>query len=205
MISIGSYAFRKCTSLPEITIPDSVISIGRYAFEDCKNLENVYYKGTMEDWCNISFSYYYSNPMFYASHFYMLDENNEYKEVTEIVIPETITGIGDYQFYGFNNITNIIIPNSVTSIGSSAFSGCTSLTSIAIPSSVRIIESYVFAFCTSLTTIVIPNSVTSIGYYAFSNCTNLTIYCETLEKPSGWYDGWNSSNCKVVWGYKKSN
>ena len=65
--------------------------------------------------------------MYYASHFYMLDDNNEYKEVTKIEIPSTITSIGKYQFSGFDNIAEIIIPSSVTSIGSYAFSNCTSL------------------------------------------------------------------------------
>ena len=47
--------------------------------------------------------------------------------------------------------------------------------------------------------------VTSIGDSAFSGCTSLTIYCEALKEPSGWANNWNPSNCKVVWGYKKSN
>ena len=163
-------AFYKCAGITSIKIPNSVISIGEYAFEGC-NLKDVYYNGTIEDWCNISFK---SNPMQYASHFYMLDENNEYKEVTEIVIPETITKIGDCQFYGFNNITNITIPNSVEYIGIGAFNDCTSLTSIVIPASVTSIGIGAFSGCTSLTSIEIPNSVTNIGDVAFGGCTNLT-------------------------------
>ena len=180
--SIGSSAFSGCTNLKSIEIPSSVRSIGDFAFYNCDKLTNVHYNGTIEDWCNISFSSFNSNPMTYASHFYMLDENNEYKEVTEIVIPETVYKIGNYQFYGFDNIKNVSIPNSVKSIGNNAFQNCTSLTSI-----------------------IIPKSVTSMGYSVFVYCQNLTIYCEVPEKPSGWFGTWNSSNCKVVWGYKKNH
>ena len=203
VISVGDSAFEGCTSLTSITIPSSVPNIGQYPFYNCTSLTNVYYKGTIEDWCNISFNDSNSNPMYYASHFYMLDENNEYKEVTEIVIPETVYKIGNYQFCGFKNVTNITIPNSVTSIGEYAFYVCASLANIEIPDSVTSIDEYAFNVCTSLTSIVIPNTVTSIGWSAFYNCTSLTIYCEAPKKPSGWNDNWNSNNCKVVWGYKK--
>ena len=124
---IGDYQFYGFENVTSIIISNSVTSIGNYAFSDCSNLTNVYYKGKIEDWCKISFNLWNSNPMYYASHIYMLDENNEYEEVTEIVIPETITKIGDYQFYGFKSITSIEIPNSVTSIGNGAFSGCSNL------------------------------------------------------------------------------
>ena len=148
--SIGSSAFYECTSLINIEIPNSVTSIGSSAFYECTSLTNVYYNGTIEEWCNITFISSYSNPMYYAENFYMLDENNEWYEVTEIVIPDTITSI-DNQFYGFDNITKVIIPNSVTSIGMWAFYDCVSLESIEI-----------------------PNSVTSIGQSAFEDCRSLT-------------------------------
>ena len=175
--NIGKSAFSGCVLLTNIEIPNNVTSIGESAFSGCRSLTNIYYNGTIEDWCNISFDSYSSNPMHYVSHLYMLDANNRYKEITkgkEIVIPETVTKIGNYQFCGLKNVTNITIPNSVTSIGSSAFEGCTSLTSIEIPNSVTSIGSSAFRGCTSLTSIEIPNSVTSIENYAFRGCTSLT-------------------------------
>jgi hypothetical protein len=67
--------------------------------------------------------------------------------------------------------TSVTIPNSVTSIENWAFYGCTSLTSVTIPNSVTSIENWAFEGCTGLKEIVIPNSVTEIGHGAFPvNC-----------------------------------
>ena len=71
------------------------------------------------------------------------------------------------KFIGCRSLTSLIIPDSVTNIGDYAFSGCRSLTDIVIPDSVTNIGDYAFWNCGSLTNIVIPNSVTSIGDNAF--------------------------------------
>ncbi len=73
-----------------------------------------------------------------------------------------------------SSITNVIINNSVTSIGNYAFSYCTGLTSVTIPNSVTSIGKYAFYWCGYLTSITIPNSVTSIGEGAFYGCSSLT-------------------------------
>ena len=176
VMTIGYQAFMYCSRLKSIVISNNVTSIGGYAFEYCDSLENVYYNGTIEDWCKITFNGNHSNPMCYAEHFYLKNESNEWEELTELVIPNTITKIGEYQFCGFDNLTSIEIPNSVTSIGN-----------------------YAFNFCDSLTSIVIPNSVTSIGSYVFSGCSGLTIYCESTSKPSGWNTYWNESVRPIYW------
>ena len=94
--------------------------------------------------------------------------------ITKIVIPNSVTRIGDDAFKDCTSLMSVNIPNSVTNIGFHAFFNCTSLTSINIPSSVTSIEIGVFVGCTSLKSVTIPNSVTSIGYYAFENCSSLT-------------------------------
>jgi hypothetical protein len=97
--------------------------------------------------------------------------------VTSVVIPNSVTSIGDSAFYACTALTNITIPFSVTSIGVYTFSGCTSLASIAIPSSVGSIGIWAFDGCTALTSITIPGSVTIVGMQAFRNCTRLaTVY-----------------------------
>ena len=94
--------------------------------------------------------------------------------VTQIVIPDFVTGIDFEAFWHCVNLTNITIPDSVTSIGSWAFWDCVSLTSITIPDSVTSIDKGTFWGCYSLTNVVIPDSVTSIGDSAFESCGGLT-------------------------------
>ena len=93
------------------------------------------------------------------------------------------------------NITSVVIPDSVTSIGNYAFHYCTSLTSVTIPDSVTSIGSGAFYSCDSLTSVTIPDSVTSIGHYAFRYCTSLTSV--TFANPNGW---WRASSANAISG-----
>ena len=97
-----------------------------------------------------------------------------FPNLTTIIIPNSVTTIGNSAFSGCIGLTSITIPDSVTTIGSSAFSGCTGLTSITIPESIITIGSSAFSGCTSLTSVTIPESVTSVKDNAFVGCTNLT-------------------------------
>ena len=94
--------------------------------------------------------------------------------LTSVIIPESVTTIGNSAFYGCGRLTSVTIPESVTTIGNSAFSRCGGLISISIPNSVTSISEYAFEYCSSLTSITIGNGVTSISDYAFSNCSRLT-------------------------------
>ena len=168
---IYSGAFEKCKDLTSITIPNSVTSIGYAAFSGCSNLTSVYITD-LEAWCNIEFSYDEydsSNPLSYAHKLFLNGT-----EIKDLVIPNSVTSIGNSTFSGCSSLASITIPNSVTSIGYSAFSGCSGLTSVAIPNSVTDIGNRAFSGCSGLTSITIPNGVTSIGHYAFSGCSGLT-------------------------------
>ena len=108
--------------------------------------------------------------------------------LTSVKIPDGVTSIGDATFRNCISLTSIEIPDSVTSIGTSAFFGCSSLTSVKIPDSVTSIGTSAFSGCNSLTSVEIPDSVTSIGKSVFQNCSSLT----SVEIPDsvtsiGWY------------------
>ena len=167
--SIGNYAFRECYRLTSVTIPNSVTSIGEDAFRFCSGLKKVIVKD-IAAWYGIKFGDYGSNPLSYAKHLY----SDEDTEITNLIIPNSVTSIENYAFEGCSGLTSVTIPNSVTSIGKEAFEGCSGLTSVTIPNSVTSIGGGAFNGCSGLTSVTIPNSVTSIGNYAFAHCSGLT-------------------------------
>jgi hypothetical protein len=159
--------------LTSVEIPNSVTSIGRGAFYDCPYLTSVYIED-IAAWCKIEFVDKESNPLDYSSSANPYSSKRDLylngEKVTELIIPDGVTSIGNNAFYRYSDLTSVVIPNSVTSIGSRAFSGCSGLTSVEIPNSVTSIGDSAFRDCYSLTSVVIPNSVTSIGSSAFAHC-----------------------------------
>ena len=117
--SIGNQAFNGCTGLTAVTIGSGVTTIGSSAFYGCTGLEKVIVKD-LAAWCNIAFNSGNVNPLYYAHHLYS-DENTE---ITDLVIPDGVTTIKAYAFYGCSGLNSVTLPESVTSIGSSAFAGC---------------------------------------------------------------------------------
>ena len=165
--SIGEFAFEGCKDLTSITIPDSVTSINAGAFYNCTNIANVYIPD-IESWCKIEFSNYDSNPLYYGGTLY-----HDQKRVTSLVIPDSITNLKDYTFYGCCSVTNVVMSKGIKSIGSSTFYGCNNLVGIVIPDGVTSIGKGAFSGCGSLINITIPEGVISIGERAFSDCCSL--------------------------------
>ena len=167
--SINSYAFYGCSGLTSVTIGNSVTSIGSSAFYDCSGLKKVIYPNfDIKKWCSITFGSPSANPLYYAHHLYS-DENTE---ITKLVIPDGVTSIGNYAFYGCSGLTSVTIPNSVTTISSSAFYGCSGLTSVTIPNSVTSIGSYAFDGCSGLTSV----TWNAKNYPAFSSYSSNPFY-----------------------------
>ena len=95
------------------------------------------------------------------------------KSLKSLVIPDSVSSIGESAFEDCGSLSSLVIPEGVTSIGHCAFRGCYSLSNIVIPNGVTSIEDCAFSRCKSLVEVVIPDSVTSIGYWAFEGCRSL--------------------------------
>ena len=155
--SIGDSAFEDCTGLTSITIPNSVTSIDRYAFYKCTGLTSLTISDSVTNIGDDAFSVCPIKKLIIAdgsktvtSTMTLQRSTVAQDSVEEVVIPDSVTSIGDHAFYFYTSLTSITIPDGVTSIGDSAFYGCSGLTSLTI-----------------------PNSVTSIGDSAFCRCSNL--------------------------------
>ena len=103
-------------------------------------------------------------------------------QVTKIVIPSSVTSIGDGAFYNCHTLTRINIPSNVTSIGIGVFGGCDALKDITIPSSVTNIGDHAFGGCGGVKDLTIPSSVTNIGDSAFYDCKNLDLVINNTER-----------------------
>ena len=130
VVSIGGNAFYGCTNLTSISIGAGVASIGRSAFYRCANLNEVHI-ADIASWCKISHNEdsgsdaVSSNPLYLAKNLYY---NGNL--VTNLVIPEGVTFIGDYCFYKYDKLESITLPSSIQIVGWQAFDKCHNLTKI---------------------------------------------------------------------------
>jgi len=170
---IGYEAFSNCNGLTSVTIPPSVAYVDYWAFEKCSSLTAVHISD-LAAWCGIEFKdeglSHSSNPLLYAHHLY-LNGN----EVTDLVIPEGVTSIGNFAFDNCSALTNVTIPDGVTSICTCAFRKCSSLTSITIPSSVATVESHAFLWCFNLNAVHISD-LTAWGRISFHDNVSNPLY-----------------------------
>ena len=186
--SIGTYTFGNCTSLTSINIPSLVTAIGTNAFLSCTSLQRV----DIDDvaaWCNISFDGIQANPLNAAHHLYLNGS-----EVTNLVVPSSVTVIKDFVFYGCHSMTKATLSNSVTSIGTMAFAECRNMTSITLSNSLTTINYGAFSECNSLKSVTLPKSVTNLGEWVFDGTTAMTSMA--VESGNPVYDSRN--NCNAI-------
>ena len=179
--SINHYAFSECSGLTSITIPKSVTSIGCTMVMDCNNLTEI-----IVDSENENYSSSEDGVLFNKDKTTLIccpaAKTGEYS------IPEGVTTIGDYAFWGCAGLTSVIIPETVKSLGTAIFHACTSLTSIHIPKSVNSIAFNTFMGCNNLTTIYVDsgNEKFSAENGVLFNKDKTTLFCYPAGK-SGAY------------------
>lgn len=183
--SIGKSALAYL-NITEIDIPEGVTTISEGILSGCNYLEtvklpstlksceidpgwgeklkNIYYNGSIASWCDIDFANHFSNPLDLASKgsFYIKNGEN-FEEVVDLVIPDTVTAIKPYAFVGAN-IQSLTMSNSVTTIGTESFANCCFMKNVTL-----------------------SDNLTSIGFMAFQ-CSCQT-GCNYTEYNGGLYLG----------------
>lgn len=134
--TIKKSAFSNCLNDTDakLVLPKSLKTIEENGFSYDYALKEIYYNGTIEDWINISFENSYSSPTYFVNvKFYLKDDSGDavmsfgtYKQLTEIIIPDTVTEIGDNVFNHITGIKYIFIPHSVVSLSPTAFNNISS-------------------------------------------------------------------------------
>jgi hypothetical protein len=118
--NIANYAFSRCTNLTSVTIPSSVTTIGVLAFLQCTSLTNFSVDAANSVYSTLD------GVLFNRTQTTLIQfpggRGGSY------VVPNSVTNIGNYAFYGRINLTSVTIPDGVANIGVSAFSLCTHLT-----------------------------------------------------------------------------
>lgn len=149
---IAMWAFNKCNSLTEVTIPNTVIEIDYQAFYYCPNLKKVTIHEGVKTIGQTAFI--------------------GCTQLTSITIPGTIKNM-DQAFSGNTALSHVTLTEGISKISSMAFKGCTGLTEIKVPMSVDQICPNAFNGCTGLTSVTLEKGIRTININAFKDCTNL--------------------------------
>ena len=161
LVEIEDRAFSLCSSLKAVTIPENVTKIGLYAFASCTGLSSIIVPERVEN-IEMGLTFYECTGL----------QSVEWKAKNAIISPDA-EGNKYPVFQGANNITSFTFGDEVETIPYCLCAGLSELTEISIPSSVNSIGESAFEGCAGLTTITIPASVNSIGVSAFAWCSNL--------------------------------
>ena len=197
----------KDETVTSIAIPEYITALSDYGrFDECLKLTDIYITD-IGAWCNISGL---NNLMTEISNVKIYLNN---KLITDIVIPDGVTFISSYAFYGCDSLTSVTIGDGLKSIGEVAFCYCYALTSVKIGDGLTSIGNQAFYDCSKLTSFTIDGGLTSIGNQAFYGCSKLTSftipssvvsigecafeYCSELASVI-----WNAENCTLADGWQ---
>ena len=102
------------------------------------------------------------------------DGAHDAESLEEVTLPEGLTYLGNYAFFGAAKLKSITLPSTLTTIGIAAFDECAGLTDITIPSNVKTIKEAAFSGCTGLINVTLSDNLETLGQGVFRVCPQLT-------------------------------
>lgn len=248
-ITISESAFSDFVNLTKVVLPNSLKIVDKNAFEKCENLAEVEFGGTLHEWFDINFMNDYASPLYHSNTGLHIANAHDDIDLSDKQISRIPAGT-----FRNTNITSIILPESLTEIGDEAFEGCTKLVSITfkgknvkkvgvdafkdsglfkpengvvyvdyilvkaettlsgncdIKANTLTIADEAFKGCTQLSSVKIAQSVKNVGHNAFAECTGMqTITFE--DSSSSWlvfnqnYVGRSYDATELSWDFLKS-
>lgn len=147
---IGINAFKNCSALANITLPDRKLKLCKECFDQTA------YVQTEDNWQD--------DALYIGKHLIQgakdIEGNYNIKTGTK--------SIAEYAFEGCENLTGVVIPYSITEVGRGAFKNCTSLSKVIIPDSVTLLEDESFYNCDALKAVYIPENVKLYGTFTYT-------------------------------------
>ena len=177
VVEIQDQAFEYCYYLKEVNFGKNIKKIDLCAFGNCSRIEKVNTSMTVNEWSQIDFYDWRSNPISFAKSLYVNGE------MLEDATFSGVTSIKPYTFYNCASIKSISIPSTVEIIGEGAFFG-TSVEELIIAEGTTTIKANAFENSNSLKSVTLPSTLTNVGNYAFLNTTNINYvnYTGTLDQ-----------------------
>lgn len=166
--TIGSSAFSGCTKLSEVNIPKKTETIGSAVFAKCSSLSTINIAAGNENFvCEDGVLYNIDKTELYQ---YLAG-----KPTTAYAMPNSVSKIGEYAFWGASLLTNVTLSSNLREVPEYAFANCDGLSSVTIPGSVQSILAYSFGDCSNLSAVNIPSSVGYIDENAFASSQNVNV------------------------------
>lgn len=184
---IGEASFYNCDNLLSITIGSGVETIDNGAFADCKLLRII---SVSND--NLSFKSMEGN--LYSKDEKKLIQYANGKADMAFVIPNNVTNVGAYAFFGCTKLTHLTIGANVEAISPYAFANCVGLEGVVFNDKLNTIGPHSFYNCPGLTEIILPNSLERIYFFAFQKCVRLEKI--VFDISNSWYRTQNEKEFK---------
>lgn len=141
------------SSIESVSIGNEITNISNYAFYSCNNLTRITVDSTNKAYTNDA------NGVLFNKDKTELIRYPAGNVATKYVIPDTVTSINDYAFYGCENLARVTISDSVTRIGIYAFGCCELLLDVKIPITLTYIGSNAFSGCSNLKEVNYPGKI----------------------------------------------
>lgn len=203
---IGTAAFCNCTALEKFSLGPSVKKIGTGLFTGCPKLSTI--SGNSRFICEDGVIYDKDKETIYqvlpgakvkkVTTTADKEQKEEMVPLTRLDMPDSVTSIMPYAFYGCKNLETVVLSTNLKEIPAYSFSYCNGLTSIALPYSVNSIDVKAFQYCINLENVDIPISVTSIHKTAFDGCSKLKINAPAGSYADEWFKNFDNSSVNII-------